>query len=224
MSLNPETVNLYQATVRVLSDRPTQPVDAVFFHARSHGDNTGLIEIVGEMVAAGRAEFVAITNNEGERWGSHLPYEATPGKTEYKRYLIANGVPENKIVTPDLQAFNTREENAAFVEQAAKERWTTGAILTQPHQLLRTMLGAVQAMNQLGYIMELYAITPTTTPWQELVRGNQGIEEKAREEHIKAEYERIVLRQSTGELATFDELFAYWNQRGSLRLTRGLSA
>ncbi len=219
-----ELLNFYQATVRVLSDKPQNPVDVVFFHNRSYGDDTGLLAITSEVLTEGKARFIAVTNNEGERYSSVIPFEANPGKTEYIRRLRIIGIPDGAIAIPDMKAFNAREENTAFLALAKKEGWTSGAILTQPHQALRTMLGAVQEMNQTGYMMRIFTFTPDQTPWEEIVRGNQGMEEKPRWQHIGDELSRIILRQKTGELATFEELFAYWEERtrGSLRLHRNI--
>lgn len=222
MSFGPDSLDLYKASVRILSDRPADPVNSLFLHNRSYGDDTGLLEIAREMILGGRTKFVALPNNEGERYGSTIAYEANPGKTEYIRRLLALGIPEDRIVITDLPASNTREENTAFIHLSRKRKWRLAAILTQPHQLLRTMLGAVQAIDQSGYKMSLYAIAPSSTDWQQIVKGSQGTEEKPREQHIKDEFNRIMLRQSTGELATFADLFAYWNQRGSLRFSSNL--
>lgn len=216
-----DALNLYTVTVRILSDRPTFPIDAVFLHNRSYGDDTGLIEIASGMIETRQARFVAVTNNEGERFSSNIPYEANPGKTYYINKLLENNVPEDAIIVPDRFVVNMRQENTAFIELARQRRWTTAAVLTQPHQLLGAMLGAVQEMNQTGYFMRLYAIAPNPTSWQEVVKGSQGREQKPRAEHIEDEFKgRILLRQETGELATLIEILEYLDarDRGSLRL------
>ncbi|OGE32340.1 hypothetical protein A3D83_03540 [Candidatus Daviesbacteria bacterium RIFCSPHIGHO2_02_FULL_41_10] len=214
MSLIPEALELYQSTVRVLSSAPRSPVDVIFFHNRSYGDATGLFDIIYESIKTGTAEFVAVTNNEGERFGSDVPHEANPGKTEYIRQLLTLGIPEERIKIPKLEAYHTRQENTAFLNLAKEQRWTIGAILTQPHQALRTMLGAVQAMEETGYPIYLYVLTPRDTPWQEVVKGNQGIEEKPRWQHIEDECVRsLSTYQVTGELASLSTLLAYLNAR-----------
>ncbi len=221
MPTETESANLYRASVMVLSDRPPHSVDVIFFHNRSFGDDSGLQDIAATMIAARQARIIAVTNNEGQRYDSDIPYEANPGKTHYKRTLMEKGVPEEAIVIPEREAFHVRQENTVFIEESRARRWETAAILAQPHQLLRTMLGVIQAMNQSGYLMEVYTAFPNPTSWQEVVYGNQGIEEKPRSEHIDDELKRVIYYQSTGELATFEELFAYLTARdkGSLRLT-----
>lgn len=216
-----EVAKFYKATLMLSSGAPQQPVDVLFFHNRSFGDYTGLFEIAGEAFHRGRTRFIAVTNNEGERFGSTTPFEANPGMTECIRLLTeVQQIPPEMIIAPETKAFHVRQENAAFLELSRQRSWRTGIILTQPHQLLRTMLGMVQAMEQQEYHMEVYTTAPSSTPWQEVVRGSQGIDSKPRVEHIADELERIHHYQGTGELATFDQLFDYLNARGSERLLR----
>lgn len=235
--MSPENLNdlvkLYQATVMLSSDEPHQPVDVLLFHNRSYGDYTGLFEIARKMFEEGRVRFIAVTNNEGERFGSTIPFEANPGMTECIRLLTQEQkIPANRILYPESRAFNAREENSTFLELSRQNEWRTGVILTQPHQLLRAMLGMVQTMEQQEYQMGVYTTAPSSTPWQEVVRGNQGTDLKPRVEHIADELERIHRYQTSGELATFDQLLDYLEarekgnlilgpvQRGSERLMR----
>ncbi|MDP3733416.1 MAG: hypothetical protein Q8Q91_02630, partial [Candidatus Daviesbacteria bacterium] len=148
-----EQLRLYQATVMLLSGQPKGEVDVLFFHNRSFGDYTGLFEIAGEMFSKGRVRFFAVTNNKGERYNSTTPFEANPGKTWCIENLLTQQIPPEAIIIPETQAFNTRQENEAFVKQAEERGWLSGVILAQPHQLLRATLGMVQAMEQSGYMM-----------------------------------------------------------------------
>lgn len=214
MSTENFDAQLYQATVMLLSGEPRQPVDVLFFHNRSFGDYTGLFEIAEEMFRRERVRFIAVTNNEGERVGSTVPFEANPGKTWCINNLLTQGIPIENISYPHAMAFHTRQENAAFLELSIQRSWTKGVILTQPHQLLRAMLGMVQAMEKTGYVMEIFTATPPSTPWQEEeVSGNQGLESKPRIDHIPDEWERVRKYQASGDLATFEQLFDYLEAR-----------
>lgn len=204
---------LYQATVMLLSGQPQKPVDVLFFHNRSFGDYTDLFEIAGEMFQRGRVRFIAVTNNEGERVGSTVPLEANPGKTWCINNLLAQGIPIESIIYPDTMAFHARQENDTFLKLSRQMRWRTGVILTQPHQLLRAMLGMVQTMNNDDYQMEVYTSAPISTPWQRVVSGNQGLESKPRIDHIQDEWERVRKYQAAGYLATFEQLFDYLETR-----------
>lgn len=209
---------LYQATVILLSRKPQQSVDVLFFHNRSFGDYTNLFEIAGKMFRRGRIRFIAVTNNEGERFGSTVPFEANPGKTECIRILTEKQrIPTDKILIPEALAFHTRQENDAFLELSRQRSFTSGVILAQPHQLLRAMLGMIQAMDINGYLMKVYTAAPDYTDWQERVRGSQGQELKPRVEHILDEVGRVYGYQTSGQLASFERLFEYLNTRGSER-------
>lgn len=208
-----EQLRLYQATVMLLSGQPQKPVDVLFFHNRSFGDYTDLFEIAGEMFRRGRVRFIAVTNNEGERFGSTVSSEANPGKTWCTENLLTRGIPIENISYPHAMAFHTRQENYAFLELSIQRSWTSGTILTQPHQLLRATLGMVQAMKEVGYVMEIFTAAPPFTPWQEEVRGSQGTDFKPRVEHIADELARVFRYQATGELATFSELLEYLEAR-----------
>ena len=210
-----EGLQLYEATLRVLSDWPPKPVEAVFFHGRSFGDDTGLFELVSQMYHQGIVRQVALFNNEGERVGSSIPYQANPGKTHYRLRLQEMGVGSDRILFAD-PGYNTRQENETFCQLAATEGWESAVIVTQPHQLLRAMLGMVKVMAETNYWMEIYTAAPRTTPWQEVVRGSQGLESKPRLAHIKDELDRILTYQGTGDLASLAELFTYFEQRDKL--------
>lgn len=214
-SLGREALNFYEATLRVLSDWPPKPVEVVFFHGRSFGDETGLFELVSEMYRLDAIRYVALFNNEGERVGSTIPYQANPGKTYYSRRLQEMGVDPNRILLAD-PAYHTRQENETFCKLAQREGWKSAVIVTQPHQLLRAMLGMAKVMEETSYWMEVYTAAPRTTPWLEIVGGSQGLERKPRLAHIQDEFNRILAYQQKGDLASFEKFFAYLINRDQL--------
>jgi hypothetical protein len=201
-----------QAVTVLLSDWPTKPMDAVFFHARSHGDDDGLFELAAEFLNQRLARRVVINGSDGERADGTGPGTAWPGKKVWLDRLKDFGI------TPFLTrpAFHNRDENEAFQELAEAERWKSAVILTQPHQILRTFLGAVKSMADHRYWMRLHAAAPRATPWWKKVHGSQGAEELARFQHIEAEFKRVPLYQQKGDLATLPELWAYLQSRESI--------
>jgi len=218
-----EGINAYLDTVNranlvLLSNRPPHPVDALFLHMRSFGDYTGLYELAEEMARTQVVKFIAVSNNEGEKFGSTVPFEANPGKTECIRILTEEQkIPPDKILTPETMAHHTRQENDAFLKLSMQREFTSGVILAQPHQLLRAMLGMIQVMDMNKYLMKIYTAAPGYTDWQEKVRGSQGKEFKPRVEHIPDEVKRVYEYQIAGQLASFERLFDYLNARGSER-------
>ncbi len=216
--LNP--LDVYQANTMLLSGRPTEPVDALFFHGRSFGDYTGLFELTKELVEARLVRRILLFGNEGERVGSTVPYESNPGKTWCRQQLLNHGIDDEMILDTPGGGYYTKLESNDFVRLCAQKDWTSGVTLTQPHQLLRATLGTIRSLEQQKYGMEIYTATPTDTPWEEDVSGSQGLEVKQRKAHIPDELMRIRLYQEKGDLASFPELFGYLKlrERGLLRL------
>lgn len=213
--------NTTLANLMLLSRQPQKPVDVLFFHDRSFGDFTNLFEMAGEVYKRGITRFIAIPNTDGARFGGNIPGEASPGKDWTIKRLLEQQVPLENILQPDTPSHHTREENDAFLELSMKMEWRSGIILAQPHQLLREILGMVLVIDAAQYQMEVYTTAPVFTPWYEVVHVNQGIESKPRIENIDDELHRIYKYQQKGDLASFEELFAYLRarERGSLRLT-----
>lgn len=213
--------NVARTDLRLSSGQPSRPVDVIFFHNHAYGDYTGLYELTKAMYRGRRARFIAVTNNEGERFGGTEKFEANPGKTECIRILTQEQhIPKARILVPDMEARHTREENRAFVDLSIQQSWRSAVILGQPHRLLRFMLGLVQEIDTTGYLMEVYTAAPSFTPWLEVVRGSQGAEEKPRIERIDDELDRVYRYQASRELATFEQLFTYLTirEKGALLL------
>ncbi len=216
-----DSLDVYKATVMLLSGRPTKPVDALFFHGRSFGDHMGLFELAANLMDNRLVNVVVLFNNEGERFGSNIPFEANPGKTWHKDQLIKYGVSEDRILFTAEGGRHTKWENDDFLRLATERGWLSGAILTQPHQLLRATLGMVRAMQEQQYAMNVYTVAPSTTDWNEIVNGSQGMEAKPRVDHIVDELVRVAKYQQSGDLVSFAELFEYLEKRGKNELVLG---
>ena len=210
-----DPLQVFQATTMLLSHEPTNLVDALFFHGRSFGDTTNLFKLAADFQLEGRTHFIALFNNEGERNGSNIPYEANPGKTFFRSMLIDQKVDPNAIVYTRPGGYHTRMENDDFLDLSQQLNWKSGVILTQPHQLLRAMLGMLKAMQETNYFMDIHTLAPKSTPWFDEVSGSQGVESKLRVDHIKDEFERIAKYQQAGQLASFEDLFQYLAQPAS---------
>lgn len=198
---------LYAATCMVLSDWPTETVDAIFFHARANGDHDNLFESAHYMVAMNLADFIAINGFDG--------VQNAPGKDFYLENLDIFDVKRSHIVLSE-PVLNTKTENDAFVKLARERNWKSAVILTQPHQVLRAFLGAIGSMQKLNYLIRLYAIVPSQTLWFKNVFGSQGAENKERFEHVFDELERIPKYQEKGDLCSFQEFFGYMRNRDKI--------
>lgn len=63
-------------------------------------------------------------------------------------------------------------------------------------------------------------MVPSSTDWNRKVMGSQGMELKPRRDHVPDEIDRIFKYQADGDLASFDELFAYLAKRDNRQNSR----
>ena len=204
----------FQAQNLVLGDGVREPVDAIFFHSRSHGDDDGLFELVADYLARGQARYVAINSSDGERMGGTIPGEAWPGRIVYMNQFADHGISLYTYTIERIKpSYNSKEENEHFLDLAILRQWKTAIVLTQAHQLLRHTLGMIRSLNDRKYWMQVYAVCPRPVDWWKMVRGSQGAERKERFKHIEDEYVRISQYQEKGDLGSWDELATYFRKR-----------
>lgn len=214
--------DLRRARNMFLSDTPPEPIDAVFFFGRSFFDagKQDLFKVATDLIDQQRAKHILIVDSEGERIGETTPRVSNPGKSLWTDRLVRLGADRDSILysphpTPPERGFNTKTEGEAFLQLSANHGFKTAVALTHPHQITRAMLGLVKVIDQKRLEIGVWCVTPPTTDWNKRVKGSQGMEKKPRREHIKEETDRIFRYQDTGDIATFDELFAYLARRDS---------
>jgi hypothetical protein len=207
---------LYEAALKLGSDRPSGPVDALFFFGRSYMDASrdGLFALAVDLYEKGMVGCIIIPGTEGERFGSDKPGEANPGKTAWKDRLVRMGIPEEAVIFSD-PGYHTKAEGDAFLTEAIRRNWKSAIYIANPHQVVRAGLGLVKTINKDGRLsaFRAYAAVPTSVNWQKKVMGSQGLDLKPRDEHIADETNRIRRYQTKKDLATFGELFDYLNRR-----------
>lgn len=204
--------DIYKVTVMVAGNQPPRPVDTLFFHGRSFGDETGLFELAGNLYHQGLVKHIVLFDTEGEREGESELFKANRGKTAYTKDLRKIGVKKRDIFYGG-PGTNTKTEIDGFLSIATENSWNSVAVMSHPHQILRTMLSLVKSMDEQNYWIYAYSATPPFSLWQEKVHGSQDLESKSREEHVQDEFVRIPRYQKQGSLASFEELFGYLRKR-----------
>jgi hypothetical protein len=208
-------VQLTQSLIMVFSDYPSEAVDAVFLHPLSHKDDDEMFPLAASLIKSGRAGYIVTNGSDGQAMGDPSPGKAWAGRDVYLRRLVEAGVPEEKILF-SLPCMHTRENNDFFLEVARRHGWKRIITLNQPQQLLRATLGQIRSMQLSGYWMRVYATCPRPWDFQREVFGSQGAQQVRRLELLKPELGRVITYQATGDLATFDEFFAYMARRSSI--------
>lgn len=214
--------DLAKATTMLLSDRPSEPVDAIFFFGRSYFDagKHDLYKTAVDLIKDKKAQYVFLPGDEGFRMGGSVPRESRPGISLETDRLTKMGVDRDKIFycphpIPETIGFNTKTEGDAFLKTAEQRGFKRVIVLTQPHQIVRAMLGVVKTIDDQELDIDIWCSVPQSTDWQVRVKGSQGKERKPRAEHIPDETGRILKYQDQGDLASFEELFAYLEKRDS---------
>lgn len=214
-TINP--FEIYKAQTMLSNSDLPRSVDALFFFGRSFGDENGLFGLAGKLYSKNKVKYIIFPDTEGEKEGGTIPGEANRGKTAYTGDLVSLGVSRNDILYGG-PGKNTKTEGDGFLNRSKKKGFSSAAVLTQPHQILRAMLGLIKSMEKQDFWMYVYPVVTTFTPWHEQVFGSQGALKKTREDHIYEEYVRILRYQNQGDLASFPELFNYLQRRDSNQL------
>lgn len=222
--------DLYRATCMLLTDPLPVNVDAIFFHARAHGDCDQLFELVADYCHQYNFPYVFINGGDGSHRNGIVPHEAWPGAVWWKNQLIAMGCVNARDIIFTQSAFNTKEENDYFLEAARERKLKSAMMVAQPHQLLRSFLGLLKSMSDANYWMRVYAVSPkfmtTNSWWQEVYYPSAMLtpqELSPPEERYRPRFDlagneaaKIPVYQEKSDLATFEELFSYLRQRESI--------
>lgn len=217
----PSTNKLFEiikATTMVLGDFPPQPVDVVFLFSKSFEDTPALIQLSADIISNRISKRILLANQNGEKWKQAVKYEANPGKEYYIHELAKRGISKEKIIlcsNPNKVhvGFNTREESDAFLMKSFKSGYKTAVLVTQPHQMLRAVLGTLKTIIDKKYNINLWCAVPNHVDWFKKAGGSQGLEVKPRIDHILDEAKRIIKYQEKGDLSSFTEFFKYYSKK-----------
>lgn len=224
--------HVHRVDAMLLSDTPgDNPVDAIFFHARSHGDYDHLFELVTIFYRVwGGILPIGINGGDGSHRGGELTGEAWPGGYYWFTELVARGVKGEHIKWMET-AFHTKAENDGFLKMAIHFGWRSAVIVSHPHQQIRAHLGFVKSMEVGNYWMRVYPLFPRPEPsaswWKEVYAPSAMLTPdmlpppdqrmRPRFDLMPGEVLKIPEYQKKGDLASFEDFYAYWRRRDSIR-------
>ncbi len=209
-----------EAQEMVLSDRPTESVDAALFFGRSWFDaeKWGVYQLMKDFYDHEVVKYIVLYGSEGQRFGDTIPNVVGPGKRFARDRLVKMGVPNESILDSKLEDSrknNTLEEGKGMINLVKAHGWNRVVAVANPHQLLRATLGLVKIINNPAETtIDLWTAAPLNTDWNKRVRGAQGEHLGLRSDHITLENKRIPIYQDKGDIASFEEYFAYRESRG----------
>lgn len=144
------------------------------------------------------------------------PMGGYPGGDSFRNGLEAIGVPATHIFdlpSGETDSINTLIESQALVRYA-KDQGVTSLFVTSPpfHQFRVFMTAVTVALNIYPELM-IYSYPGSTLPWMETVTHSQGTLQAPRRQMIEEELMRIETYQAKGDLARFESVLGYINQR-----------
>ena len=199
---------------RLVKDEPDVSLDAIFFFARSFGDdNDELFQLAAHYINSGRARNIVINGSDGESVAGCEAKKAWAGKQAWIERFQAFGITNILLGAP---ALHSREENNAFLDLAIQNKWRAVGLLTQPYQAMRFMLGQLKANKERDYPLRMYALCPLIADWNESVHGPQGADLLPRWAHAELETMRCIPYALKGDLCTVSELEQYLETRSEM--------
>ncbi len=202
-------------------DRPSEPVDILYFFGRSYFDapKEGLYRLAVDLYQEGRVRKIIIPGTEGERLGRNIPRESHPGKTLMRDRLVRMGILDSDIID-SAPGYHTRQEGDAFLNYSFENGLYNAIALTNPTQIVRAVLSLVAKIDSDHLPVSVFAVVPNplTFDWGRMVKGSQGAERKPAYKHLYQEFEGIHKYQNyppPNNIATFSKLFEYMEARDS---------
>jgi len=201
---------------RPWDDRATTKWNAAFIFGRAQDEwetrqhNEGVLRAAAGLYLKGVVPRIVIPGYDGnpDGHGGVIP-TAYPGWKKWRNELVLLNVHIGHIKQTRGRGSNTKTEGDDFLSLAKEKELTRALVVTQPHQMLRAMLGLIRSMEQLGYWMSVLPVCPSQVSWRAQTYGSQGGKCIPRYSHIGEEWLRIPRYQAQDDLATLEELQAY---------------
>lgn len=232
---------LFKICQFVLADEiPSSGVDVLFFHGRAWGDEGRLLDFAARALKNGQARQILLPGYDGqifrpdiswqEQYGKGLDkYKSSRGRAGFAQILdqslmridsYGSGLMGSVFFT-SAKVLSTKQENEALLDyvlefnkdKSPDEQIKRVALLAHPHQLPRAILGMVKTLLDRESELAIFTAHPLITAWNVEVKGSQGKNSMSRRRHAREEIVRVPRYQKTGDLASADELLAYYQKR-----------
>jgi len=198
--------------VRVLCDeRPELPVNGAYLYCQTDGNQQSLFQTALFLIDNSFTSKILILQTEAKC--------GYPGFSQWKGQLLATGLTEEQIEGVEiieLPILHTLIESEALIHFARQEGFTSLLVLAPPFQQLRAFMTAVTVAIREYPELLLYSYPAVAMPWQEEVVHSQGTLQATRSELIHMEFARINTYQEKGDLASFDDVATYLDNRSLL--------
>jgi hypothetical protein len=202
-------VRAIELAIRTLCDsRPQSTLDAAYLSCQTLGNQHSVFPAAQSLISHGYASKILILKTQAK--------SGYPGYDHWHQELRNAGIADDKIVAVPIEktpSLNTLIESRALVEYAKNRHLKTLAIVSSPFHQLRAFMTAVTVALRIFPKLSIYSHPGQTLPWCQEVAHSQGTLKAKRYDLIKEELRRIEIYQAKGDLASYNEVIDYLNQR-----------
>jgi uncharacterized SAM-binding protein YcdF (DUF218 family) len=199
---------MFELLIRALCDTCPRTVDAIYLFAQTP-DNQASVLFKARRLFNQDISTKLLFAQTGERSG-YLGYEV------WKEQLLAWEVPETSLegvpVAYDI-ILHTLSEAEAMVNWARYQKYKQILVVAAPFHQPRAFMTAITAALRFYPELQLYSQTGEPLAWLDEAVHSQGNAKALRKDLIAGEQERISKYQKQGDLATYDQVLQYLNNR-----------
>jgi len=200
---------LIELLIRVLCDPgPQIKADGAYLFAQTIDNQQSVFETGLTLIKQGQTEKLLIPGS--------VPRCGYPGSQAWQQALIAQGLPETKIVgvpTGEFPTLHTLIEATALLQYVQTAAISTLFVVAPPFQQLRAFITTVTVALRSRPDLRIYNRPGLALPWHETVAHSQGALYGRRSELIQSELERIEKYRGQGNLVSEAAVLAYLEQR-----------
>lgn len=210
VKVNPKpSGNFTELLTRTLCDsRPEFPVDGAYLYCQTESNQQSLFQLARFLVENSYTSKILALQT-----GAQCGY---PGFGPWRQQLRGMEIADEQIEGVDvgiIQQLNTLTESEAVIRFARQKGYAALFVVAPPFQQLRAYMTAVTVTLRLYPQLQLYSYPATAMPWHENVVHSQGTLQATRRELIHAELDRIDRYQKKGDLASFEDVLTYLENR-----------
>jgi hypothetical protein len=203
-----ETLELLTRTLCDL--RPKASTNGAYLYCQTKGNQQSVFQAARFLLNNSFVSNILILQTKAK--------SGYPGFDEWNHQLQELGLPGRKIEgikSEETAGINTLIESEALIRFAKQKGYCSLFVVSPPFHQLRAFMTAVTVAIREYPELLIYSYPGVTMPWQEEVAHSQGTLKAKRYGLIHEEFERINKYQNKGDLASYEQVLSYLNNRNT---------
>lgn len=194
---------------RVLCDSlPENSVDGIYLFCQTEDNQGSVLQAALSLLNRSMSSKVLILHSEAK--------SGFPGFANWNEHLSKLGISSGQIQGVPIgrtAMLNTLVESEALVQFVHQRKLKSLIVVAPPFQQLRAFMTVVTVALEKFPQLLIYSYPAVAMPWQQEVVHSQGTLRTTRQDLIQTELERIHTYQKKGDLASFEQVMTYLNNR-----------